>query len=269
MLVEPQTLFDRHLAQADRVAERLCWSYRVSGALTYQEEARSEARLALWRCCLSYNPDLQAFQKKLAHVADLIIFWSPVLGIAVTEPRKDPYASFWIWAVQRVGGRVLDFFRSQHLITRLAPGETHTMLYRERFVSMGTPKGQTARGSSNPSLRDEYLSQDYTDSFFSSDRADTYNELESIQLEISTIMSDAHLTQTEQQAIDLAYGDEEMEPAEIAEMMGIGTATAKLLLKTALGKLQDAAHSLCNGYGRSALSHASATKSITLPMLQP
>lgn len=58
--MSPEDLFAAHVDRAEKIATALCWRYRVSGALFYQEEARSEARLALWRACRNFDPGRQA-----------------------------------------------------------------------------------------------------------------------------------------------------------------------------------------------------------------
>ena len=267
MEVSPHQLFETHMSKADRIAERLCWHYRISGALLYQEEARSEARMALWRCCMLFDPSLQALQNKISKALEQSLFWSPIFGFKVQDSRKDPYATFWIWSIQRINGRVLDFFRSQQLIRCLEPGEAHTMLYRNKFVSISNPKGSTASGTSNSHIPSEYMSQDYTDSFFSPDRSDGYNEVESTNLELASIMERADLTPSEREAIQLAYGSDEMTAPEIAEMLGVDTNEAKSLIKKAMSKLKEVAQTFGRGASSKCVSATLAAQSMILPTL--
>ena len=138
----PEELFEEYRDRAERIAQSLCWHYQVSGALNHQEEAKSEALLALWRACQAFDPEKQALENKKRAAESNVL--TAIFGVHIkTKKAKNPYANFWMWAITRVRGRVIDYFRSERLITRIQQGEDKdkkvTMLYQDRFLSASYP----------------------------------------------------------------------------------------------------------------------------------
>ena len=115
--VSPEQLFERHSEQATRRAETLCWHYRVGGAMSYTDEAVSEASLALWSAARRFDPDKQQLQNRSAKRHADEQFWD-VVSQGDFESKTDPYLMFWPWASIRVNGSVLDLFRQLRIITR-------------------------------------------------------------------------------------------------------------------------------------------------------
>ena len=262
--MSPEDLFQAHVDRAEKIATALCWRYRVSGALFYQDEARSEARLALWRACRNFDPTRQELEIRKIRQHELAHFWNPLFG---TPPPPDtdhqgPYDNFWIWAVRQIYGRVIDWFRSYHLIKRMAKGEGPSMVYHERFLSMTRAKGAGVMDG------DGQGPHDFDECLPSSDRADGYDEIEEQRAILHGLVTAARLTQTEIQSLRLAYGDDEMGKAEIAELMGVAPSTVATLLKSAMGKLKAVAQVQAQCAPTNSCN-CLTTLSIARPMLRP
>jgi DNA-directed RNA polymerase specialized sigma24 family protein len=236
--VAPEDLFTAHVEKAEKIATALCYRYRVSGALSYQEEAKSEARLALWRACQTFDPSRQGLEVRKAREHMASCFWNPIFGSPPPPPSEhtDPYDTFWIWAVRPIYGRIIDWFRSYHLIKRMAKDEKPSMVYHERFLSMTRAKGAVAVVDG-----DGQGPHDFDECLPSKDRADGYDEVEERRVTIRRLVSAAHLTESEIRTLNLAYGDEEMAKGEIAAAMGVSPSVAGSNLRTAIGKLKQAA----------------------------
>jgi RNA polymerase sigma factor (sigma-70 family) len=122
--VEPIDLYTAHEQKARQVAQGLCHHYQYSGALAFQDEANSEALIALWKRCVRFDPMKQVLQRqqeanRLQAQADEILMAS----IFLYEPPapvivSDPYSTFWISSIQYVRGSVLDYFRAERIITK-------------------------------------------------------------------------------------------------------------------------------------------------------
>ena len=179
--MSPEDLFNAHVDRAEKIATALCWRYRVSGALYYQEEAKSEARLALWRACQNFDPGRQALELRKMRQHDLAHFWNPLFGAPPPSDsdHQNPFDNFWIWAVRQIYGRIIDWFRSYHLIKRMAKGEAPSMIYHERFLSMTRAKGVAVAVEG-----DGQGPHDFDECLPSKDRADGYNEVEASRKKI-------------------------------------------------------------------------------------
>lgn len=237
--MSPTELFQTNVDKAEKLATSLCWRYRVSGALTYQEEAKSEARVALWRACTRFDPGKQELEIRKIREYSATQFWDPLFGLSpsLTPPPSNPADNFWIWAVRQINGRVIDWFRSYHLIKRMAEGEHPSMVYHERFLSMTRAK---KNGSSNGD-GDGGSSHDYDECLPSSDRADGCEEVDERRKEIAQLIADAELDLLEREVLALAFGEEEMEATEISDVVGITPRDAQVLIKTSIEKLRIAA----------------------------
>lgn len=101
------------------MACKLCHTYRVSGAMAYQDEAISRALMALWIKCCDFDPSKQLMQRKEEESRINELFHRFIFGME-PEPyvAKDPYSNFWMYCFTRVRGSVLDFFRSEKLIRK-------------------------------------------------------------------------------------------------------------------------------------------------------
>jgi RNA polymerase sigma factor (sigma-70 family) len=217
----PERLFLSYAQQAEDIALTECWKNRISGSMYYQEEAKSEALMALWRACVEFDPSKQTLT--LNH-------------------GEDPYDSFFKWATQRVRGRVVDWFRSYHLMARCGDkdggGLKYRLPYHKMFLSMSGGKywghrwwrGMDNEGSSmNPNF-DEYLP--------SKDRSDEYNEMESRRRLICGTMRCARLTKEEAMVVSLSYGCDELEDPEIAEVMGCDPSRVRDLRLSAIHNMR-------------------------------
>lgn len=135
----PQDLFDSHVSKAEEVASRLCFFYAVSGAMNYREEAISEAKMALWKCCCRFDPNKQRMQiKQQGVMAQAIaeeiilscIFDYQIPPASVSPTNTDPYKNFWISSLTRIRGSVLDYFRTERLIIKPVVAGELAMLTR-------------------------------------------------------------------------------------------------------------------------------------------
>lgn len=124
--MSPQELFDLHVYKAYQVASKLCLFYAVSGSRNYREEAISEAKMALWRCCVEFDPNKQVMQirqqqldnKQKSEEIILACIFGYEAPPVPTEKNQDPYKNFWMLSLLRVRGSVIDFFRQQRLIIK-------------------------------------------------------------------------------------------------------------------------------------------------------
>lgn len=134
--MSPQELFDSHVHKAEEVSSRLCFFYAVAGALNYKDEAASEAKMALWKCCRKFDPNKQRMQiklqgsqaKALSEEIILSCIFNYELPVSSPPTNLDPYKNFWISSLTRVRGSVLDYFRSERLIIKpVVTGELSTL----------------------------------------------------------------------------------------------------------------------------------------------
>ena len=256
--VTPEELFAAHVDKAEKIASTLCWRYKVSGALCYLEEAKSEARLALWRACVNFSPGKQAFEIRKIREHISASFWSPLFG-APAPPlplSSDPYDNFWIWAIRQIYGRVIDWFRSYRLIKRMAEGESASMVYHERFISM-------TRTSAAVGVEDgaRFHQNDFDECLPSGDRADQYNDGHDRHQQLVAVIQAARLSPQENRVISLAYGEGELSVVEISEVMGITQARVAWILRSAMTKLKAAAQPQPQS--------VFTTESMERPMLRP
>lgn len=236
----PLELFERHCAQAEKLAVNLCHHYAVSGALSYQDEAKSEALLALWKQAEAFDPNKQTMQRQQFEQS----YFAALLGIEVPPAKfKDPYDIFWFSAVMRVSGAVLDFFRSQRLIFKLKKVEDgkepeRTMLHYERFVSI------SSEAPCDPATC-ETIPGTLADMLPSSDRADASDSRRDALIVARRLLQDTELAVEERRVILLSYGDEECSTREIAAIMKISQPKVKKFKLEALKKLKDCAQLRC------------------------
>ncbi len=236
----PEDLFTRHSQQADKLALDLCHFYAVSGALAYRDEACSEAKLALWKQAVTFNPAKQLMQRVVAEES----YWAALIGYDMPVPKyRDPYDTFWISSIQRVRGAVLDFFRSQRLITKLPkilPGEKQirTMLYYERFVSMNKPISSVV--GNRASHEQESGTETFGDFLLSKDRTDSNDDRRDMRLRIELLTKRAGLTSKEYRIIILTFTEDEHDAKEISIILGIPEAKVKKMKSEALAKMRGA-----------------------------
>lgn len=226
-----ERLYLAYVPKADELAKRLCFHFRASGALAFEKDAQSHARIALWKCAVKFDPKKQRLQrmkikKQQEESIQAILFGYP-------EPKHepyDPYSNFWIASIRRVSGAVLDLFRAERLITKPQNGEvSDTMLYYERFQSLDRPLSDASNGNSRDSFGDMLPSKD---------RADKNDEISEMRYQIESIKQDAELSENEQLVIELSYSEEDLSKSEVAERMGMSGAAVTALLAKALEKMR-------------------------------
>ena len=141
--MQPLDLYLAHEKKAEEVATKLCYFYKVSGAVPHQEDAKAEARKALWKRAVSFDPSKQIMQCR-AEAENKIrqerqsreILSAAIFGYTPPEyppyvPR-DPYSTFWMFTIMRVRGAVLDFFRAEKLIRKfVAKGDLQRLSKEE------------------------------------------------------------------------------------------------------------------------------------------
>lgn len=212
------------------MAENLCWHYAVSGALAYQEEAVSEALLGLWQACTRFDESKQVMQRReLRRIAEYH-FWHLLFAGALPVFAADAtYQNFWIWAVRRIRGSVIDLFRRERIITRLQGKEDgyRTLLYKDKFLSCDAVLKNDGEGARR-----------YVEAFASPERADKgMDELEREQ-SIRAMLDASGLTDLEKWLIQRRYA-EEGSISEIARESGNSGAWVCGAVKTALAKIRN------------------------------
>jgi RNA polymerase sigma factor (sigma-70 family) len=237
--VSPNDLFDKYLDKADAVANGLCWYYRVSGAGLYREEAQSEARLALWKACLRFDPSKQGLEAKKSQQRDQLAFFNSLVGLPPPPSAKNPADNFWIWASFQIRGRVIDLFRSLKLISRMKENESYTMLASERFISTDFMEQSNDRGGVSKDWDNPILSR-YHEFLESDMKADDTIKMDENHRLLEGIVETANLGTMETMVVDMFYGQEMMK-AEIAEKLGVTGNAVMSSLKTAMSKLRAAA----------------------------
>jgi hypothetical protein len=239
----PTELFNAYQEKAERMADSLCWHFSVSGALAFQEEARQEALKELWRCANTFEPGKQKLQLKISRGhSDVwgLLFAGDIEATPVPQPS---YSNFWIWSVQRVRGRVLDFFRSERLITRIAkstdenaPKRT-SMLYKDRFLSASSAVNPTKhKPNSDNSSYGSFL-----DLFPSNDVSDYRVTERDARRQVEMILEKADLEIEEVGVVKLYYSERQIDKKEIADLYGKSTTWVTLTLKSAIGKMRSVA----------------------------
>lgn len=278
--MSPQELFDSHVQKAEEVASRLCFFYAVSGALNYREEAISEAKMALWKCCCRFDPNKQKMQikqqGKQALSEEIILscifdYQVPV----VTTTNLDPYKNFWISSLTRVRGSVLDYFRAERLIIKpVVTGELATLnratikKIKNRIgvdddddIALEYGISRQALEKLKPTMlhQERFLSLDralgdacgdndasggresFYDIIASNSRTDHGDEARHVHLVILNMKAKAALSLDEEKALDYFYSDAGYSRAEVAGIMRLTPAKVKSLLDEAILKLRSAA----------------------------
>lgn len=242
----PEKLFSLHSAKAERLAERLCWHYQIAGTRQWEEEAKSEALIGLWKACIKFRPRRQVMERRREVQEISKTYWS-VIAKHAREPKtsqSDPYKTFWLYAVSRVRGAVIDFFRSHKLINRLPDsGEggaircercnevmpksgsiecldggfcraPRTMLYHERFLSAS--RACVLPGLSDAAEQGKHGETDYMDVFASPPVA-SYND--SLSVLCGELMAQArtNLDETEFKLVEMLCGGNGLGRQDIAE----------------------------------------------------
>jgi len=221
----------------------LCYLYQVSGAVPYMRDAESEAIRALWRRCCAFDPKKQKMQMESLRQRSEEMLWAVVMEYSIPNFEDvDPYSRFWMNAVQYVRGAVLDFFRSERLITKRVKKEGEevkpTMLYAERFPSLDTLVSQVANGvHGNRDVEGE----SFSDTFPSSLRTDASDDIRERRAQIQAIESASDLTPQETQIIRLCFHENDYSPNEVAKLLGLPLGHVKLVMNTALTKMRMAA----------------------------
>jgi RNA polymerase sigma factor (sigma-70 family) len=232
--VTAEELFHAHAEKARDLARKLCHFYAISGALSHMEEAESEAMRGLWWCCSRFNPRRQELQRRTLHDET---FWSIMLRYEPpTYDPRDAYKNFWISSIRRIRGSVLDYFRSEKLITKRAKGDTKpTMLYSEKFVSIDRPIGDFVSGGNARSLD---RGDTFADMIPSAQRADQNDEVNDQRNQLAKIRKRANLTPQESKVVDLFYHESDYKKAEVAKLLGVTQTNVDRLLEAALAKLK-------------------------------
>lgn len=254
--MSPIELFEVHRSKAERVAERLCWHYQISGALRLVQDAKQEACLALFKESSRFKPRRQAFARRKDRMAITAVYWS-ILRKQKREalPEQDPYSTFWMFAVARVQGSVIDFFRKQRIIQRLPQAEAdqpvfcerctspmlvfsqecehggfcrqpRTMLYHERFLSAsGSPDDDSTPCRST-----------YFDLFASRERADAADDLNHTRYQILSRAKAAGLDYQEMKVVTLMCS-EDMSKEDVAVELKTTIAWVGRTLRSAANKM--------------------------------
>lgn len=272
----PEELFTRYSPKAREIVQKLCWYYQCSGALQYQDEAHSEGQMALWQFCERFDPSKQAFQLKKERQQQSELIYSLIFNYEEPEYEpSDPYANFWMLAVLRVKGAVIDFFRAERLITkrslqpemkaltkeqirdirnRLGRKEEEqsiatrygvpvagisslkpTMFYREKFVSLDRQLSDFSHGSKTGSFGGD----SFLDVLPAPDVDGPEEERQHIAYMVGLARQDAELTRQENQVVDLCFSDADMGRSEVAKRMKIKQGRVDELLRSAIGKMRE------------------------------
>lgn len=276
--MSPTELFEAHSQKAEEIAEKLCYLYTVSGALAYREEAKSEARMALWKCCLRFDPRKQLMQRKKQKLKEEEQLWAAVLGYPPpeipSEESYDPYKNFWIASLRRIRGSVLDLFRSERLIVkRGVKGELEAIDKRDlaeikRRFRRGDPIdaicadfaiSEEALEQLKPTMlyQEKFLSLDrrlgdfssngssdhggsdsFADLLPSRDRADGNDEALHLRHQIESAKSKANLSRQESRVMELCFHEAGWSKADAAKLLGISPMRVGFALQSALAKMR-------------------------------
>lgn len=278
--MSPQDLFDSNVSKAEEVASRLCFFYAVSGALNYRDEAISEAKMALWKCCCRFDPNKQRMQIKQQKIRTEEILLSCIFGYSTpADPspvNSDPYKNFWISSLTRIRGSVLDYFRSERLIIKpVITGELSTLtratikkiknrigvdddddIALQYGISLEalqrlkpTMLHQERFLSLDRSLGGDPTSNDYSgrewESFYeviaSSSKTDQNDEAQHMRFILLHMKTKAALSPDEAAALDYFYSEAGYSRAEVAGLMKTTTGKVKNLIEDAILKLRGAA----------------------------
>lgn len=171
--------------------------------------------------------------------------WLALMGdvIKATPVPPPSYANFWIWSVGQVRGRVIDYFRSEKLITRVPKSKNgdapkrQSMLYKDRFLSASNPLFNLKTNSSDGNS----LAGSFLDLFPSRDFADREVVDEDRRKQVKTIMEKAELDGDEAEVVELYYSDQGLAKKDIAGMYGRSPTWVSATLKSALQKMQSVA----------------------------
>lgn len=271
----PEDLFHLYSPKAKEVVNKLVWYFACSGALQYQDEAHSEGQLALWQFCNRFDPSKQAFQIKKERAQQSELIYSLIFDYDPPEySPSDPYANFWMLALLRVRGAVIDFFRAERLITkrslgpelkaltkeqvrdirnRLSRKESEekiaqdygvpisglnclrpTMFHRERFVSLDRQLSDFSHGSKPGSFGGD----SFGDVLPAPDKETVNVEQNHLASMVAVARRDAGLSKEERKVLDLYFSDDDMTKSDVARKMGLGQVKVSEILSGALKKLR-------------------------------
>lgn len=271
--IAPEVLFGIYTSSAKELVTKLIWHYSSSGALQYQDEAHSEGQLALWQLCQRFDPTKQAFQVKKERERQAELLHSMIFCYDLPEERPvDPYANFWMLAVLRVRGGVLDFFRAQKLIVkrsmpedirqltkeqlrdiknRLSRKEDEkqiaadygikpkslndlkpTMFYRERFVSLDRNLSDFGNGSGSMN------GDSFADVLPAPDISEEKEEQAHISYMITLAMQDAELNAEQMEVLRLYFGEGNPTKSQVARQMNVKQSYVSELLNDSICKLR-------------------------------
>lgn len=257
----------------------MCFFYAVSGALNYREEAISEAKMALWKCCCRFDPAKQRMQVKQQKIRTEEILLSCIFGYTTpADPspvNSDPYKNFWISSLTRIRGSVLDYFRAERLIIKpVITGELSTLTratikkIKNRIgvdddddIALQYGISVEALQRLKPTMlhQERFLSLDRSlgdasggsdfgrewESFYeiiaSSSKTDQGDEVQHIRFVLLHMKAKALLSSEEEAALDYFYSEAGYNRAEIAGLMKITTAKVKNLIEDAIIKMRGAA----------------------------
>ena len=278
--MQPLDLYLAHEKKAEEVATKLCYYYRVSGALPHQEDAKAEARKALWKRAVSFDPSKQIMQcrEEARQVRELMS--SAIFGYSKpTFTPRDPYSTFWMFTIMRVRGAVLDFFRSEKLIRKfVAKGDLERLskdqikLIQQRMfdgddaediaLEYGIPLDQLDELKPSMLHYAKFLSLSQPMSEFADGSAQVFSYSSSGESLADMLPSkDTHsvddsvanlslvirlkntsgLTQQERQAIELFYSDQGYTAQEVGRQMNLTGKGVETMISSALIKMRNSA----------------------------
>ena len=271
----PEELFYLHTAKVRLLVDKTVWHYKCSGALHYQEEAYSEAQMALWRFCHTFDPTKQLLQSKKERARQTLLFYSLIFEIEEPEYEpSDPYANFWMLAVLYVRGAVIDFFRAERLIHKrpLRPemkkfNKLEILRIKERLSNRESPESPESIAEElgvniksildlKPTLfkHERFVSLDRNLSDFAqsgSGGATTFldvlpapdhtkqdDEQSHLSYMLQLAREDADLNKKERKVVDLFFSDRELTKIEVAKKMKLPQSQVTEILNSALQKIR-------------------------------
>lgn len=235
----------------------------------------AEARKALWKCAVEFDPRKQVMQRRAETLIAKEIMIAMILGM---QPPKfstvDQYANFWMISAMRVRGSVLDFFRSEKLIRKMVVKGDLQKLTKKQIKDIqqrifdGDPTGDIAimfgltdeqveslRPSMLHYVRFVSLSRPMSDFYNWADqnRVSTPGEsladlipsqCEDVDKQVADrsmvdyLKSEALLTDSERAIVDMVYSEDRHTISEVGSHFGMTVKSTNEILNSALAKMR-------------------------------
>lgn len=282
--MQPLDLYLRHEKQAEEVAVKLCYHYQFSGALPFKDDAIGEAKKALWKCAVTFDPAKQvmACRKEAQQAAEVLA--AIIFGYLPPEyEERDPYANFWMASIMRVRGSVQDLFRSQKLIRKFVAKGTLKKLSKQDIkdiqqrmfncedeesiaAAYAIEVGQLEELKPSMLYYEKFVSlsrpiSDYADGSYavagfaavgeslgdmlpSKESTDSCEGRIANRSMIEHLKKSSQLTVEEARAVELTYSDEEPTAAEVAKKMGTTVKRIDVFIASAIEKMKCSAQTM-------------------------